>query len=206
MIGVHECAIVFRVARRYEMKRRAERQAETRRRIVEAAVELHTTIGPARTTVSAIAGSAGVQRHTVYAHFPDEAALFEACSGHYMARNPPPDPAGWAAVKEPWERLGRALADLYGWYAANEGMLANMMRDQEVHPVTRQSVERRMGPWRGAAWDALTAGLDLGHPGEAALALALQFSTWRSLVRESRLGEERAAEVMRLAVRCAARA
>ena len=83
----------FVMARKYELKRRAERQEETRRRIVEAAIELHRTKGPARTTLTDIARLAGVQRNTLYRHFPDERAIGLACSGLYMELNPPPDPA-----------------------------------------------------------------------------------------------------------------
>src|SRR5690242_9322754 len=101
--------------RTYELKRRAERQRETRRRIVAAAVDLHTSLGPSRTTVQAIAEKAGVTRPTVYAHFPDARALFEACSGHVRATAPPPDPARWASIAEPSERLDAALRDLYAY-------------------------------------------------------------------------------------------
>src|SRR3954469_1224735 len=99
--------------RTYELKRRAERQEETRRRIVDAAVELHSTLGPARTTVQAIAERAGVTRPTVYAHFPDERTLFQACSGHVRATVPPPDTAAWHAIADPAERLETALRELY---------------------------------------------------------------------------------------------
>ena len=135
------------MARKYELRRRAERQAETRRRIVDAAIDLHTTVGPARTTLSAIAARAGVQRHTLYAHFPTEDDIFRACSGDYMERNAPPDPERWREIADPWERLGAALEQLYGWYAANEGMIGNVVRDREVHELTRRTAERHMGAW-----------------------------------------------------------
>jgi AcrR family transcriptional regulator len=191
------------MARRYELKRRAERQAETRRRIVEAAIDLHVTVGPARTTLSAIAAKAGVQRHTLYAHFPEERDVMNACSGLYMSRNPPPDPERWSAVADPWDRLAAALGELYGWFAANEAMLGNVLRDLEVHPLTREAVERNMGPWHAAAWRALSDGLELSGRGRAALALALEFATWRSLVRGSGLATDEAVAVMLAAVRCA---
>src|ERR671923_2948440 len=111
-IAVHYCAM----KRRYELKERARRQAETRQRIVEAAVGLHTSLGPARTTISAIAERAGVQRHTVYAHFPDEAELFGACSGLWRARNPFPDPRPWAATAGPRDPLAGALAQAHAYY------------------------------------------------------------------------------------------
>src|ERR671915_1215643 len=101
------------MTRKYEMKRRARRQEETRRRIIEATVELHQTVGMARTTISAIAEKAGVQRLTVYRHFPDERALFHACTGHWRAANPPPEPGPWSQIADPHERLGMALAEVY---------------------------------------------------------------------------------------------
>jgi AcrR family transcriptional regulator len=169
------------MARKYELKKRAERQAETRRRIVEATIDLHATVGPARTTLSAIAAKAGVQRHTLYAHFPTESDVMDACSGHYMAEHPPPDPEAWRAIADPWTRLEAALAELYLWYAENAAMLANVMRDREVHDLTRETAERHMGAWGGRAWMALTDGLPAGGGTAALLALALEFGTWRSL-------------------------
>src|SRR4051812_2777134 len=99
--------------RKYTKRRRAESEQETRRRITEAAVALHGTIGPARTTISAVAEKAGVQRATVYRHFPDDESLFAACSGHWVAMNPPPDPATLSEASDPTTRLRRALADTY---------------------------------------------------------------------------------------------
>ncbi len=104
------------MTRKYDMKRRAKRQEETRQRIVEATVELHKTVGMARTTISAIAEKAGVERLTVYRHFPDERALFSACSGHWNAANPPPDPASWTQVADPEERLRSALSEVYAYH------------------------------------------------------------------------------------------
>ena len=97
--------------RSYRMGRRAELQEQTRQRITEAAVELHGTLGPARTSVTAVAERAGVERATVYRHFPDERALFLACSSHWRAANPAPDPAAWAAIADPDLRLRDAPAD-----------------------------------------------------------------------------------------------
>lgn len=114
--------------RTYRQTRRAEQQAVTRRRIVEATVDLHREIGPAATTVTAIAARAGVQRHTVYRHFPDEASVFAACTAHFLAANPPPDPATWGSACE-------GLRQLYGYYEANRQMIASVLRDSEVRPV-----------------------------------------------------------------------
>src|SRR6188768_1137303 len=99
--------------RKYELKERARRQAETRQRIVEATVELHTSVGPARTTISAIAQRAGVERHTVYAHFPDEGTLFQACSAHWRDRHPRPDVQQWLELDVPEQRLRGVLSDVY---------------------------------------------------------------------------------------------
>src|SRR5687767_2506204 len=112
--------------RRYELRKRADAMEETRRRITEAAVELHGSVGPARTTVSAVAERAGVQRHTVYRHFPTEKELFAACSTHFEALNPAPDSSRWAQIEDPDERLETGLDELYRWYERTGAMWANV--------------------------------------------------------------------------------
>src|SRR5436305_8456994 len=102
--------------RPYRKTRRADHEEQTRLRITESAIELHGTLGPARTSISAVAERAGVRRSTLYRHFPDEAALFAACTSHWMAANPMPDLAGWAAIQDPDGRLRRALEQLYAYY------------------------------------------------------------------------------------------
>ena len=195
------------MARKYELKQRAERQEATRRRIVEAAVELHSTVGPSRTTVSAIAERAGVQRHTYYRHFPDERSLGFACSGLYTERNPLPDPAPWREIADPRQCLRRGLGELYAYYERNEPMLANVVRDAEVDPLTRELSELRFGPGLGAIRDALGAALPRGHrKAQAALDLALEFRTWRQLVRSSGLTGRQAADLMAGVLLCAASA
>src|SRR3954463_14965179 len=116
--------------RPYRMRRRAEAQERPRLRITESAVHLHSTLGPARTTMSAVAEHAGVQRSTLYRHFPDEAALFEACSSHWAAANPPPDLGAWAAITDPGARLRSGLGELYAYYARTQQMLENLIRDE----------------------------------------------------------------------------
>src|SRR5439155_16007019 len=123
------------MARKYELRQRAESINARRERIVEATVELHDSLGPARTTISAIAERAGVQRLTVYRHFPDERTLFQACSGHWAAQNPKPDPASWASIDDPEERLRVALTAIYAFYRATEGMTGNLLRDLPDSPV-----------------------------------------------------------------------
>jgi len=180
--------------RPYRKRQRAEHEAETRRRITESAVELHGTLGPARTSISAIAEHAGVRRSTVYRHFPDEDALFEACSSHWAAANPLPDLARWAAIADDGERLVTALRDLYAYFARAEPMLENLLRDEQHVPgVARQFAEFR------AYFD--TAREVVGPQGagditESATGHALSFRTWQSLVREQGLTERDAVQVM----------
>jgi AcrR family transcriptional regulator len=179
--------------RRYTKRRRAELEDETRRRITEATVGLHETVGPARTTVSAIAERAGVQRATVYRHFPDDAALVRACSQHWAALNPLPDMAGWATVEDPDARLRAALSELYGWYGRTEPMVEQITRDVAVVEALRDPMAR-FGEWFEAAAGVLAA----GRPpmARAAIGHALAFDTWRSLVRRQRLAPAEAVDLM----------
>src|SRR3954468_14614829 len=124
--------------RRYEKRARAAHEEATRRRVIEAAMALHGTVGPARTTISAIAESAGVRRATVYRHFPDERALFLGCSGTWAERNPVPDPAAWATIPDAPTRLAAALEAIYGWYERVEPMLTAVSRDAEAMPIVAE--------------------------------------------------------------------
>ena len=125
--------------RKYELKKRAERLADTRRRITEATVELHRTVGPAATQLNEVARRAGVQRMTVYNHFPNDTALLTACSAHWRALHPTPDLAAWRAAGRPGARLRLGLGQLYGWYRETEPMTANVLRDAQVLPALRPS-------------------------------------------------------------------
>ncbi len=185
--------------RQYRMKRRAESQEQTRRRITESAVELHGTLGPSRTSISAVAAHAGVRRSTVYRHFPDEAALFDACNAHWAAANPLPDLGAWAAIADPDERLGVSLGELFAFYRQTERMLDNLFRDEKTVPM----VEERFAAMRGylaAAGDTLMAGRKLrGNTRRrtgSAIGHAISFGTWKSLVREQRLTDAEAAALM----------
>src|SRR3954453_15744861 len=131
------------MARTYTLKRRAEQQAETRRRIVEAAVDLHGSVGPALTTISMVAERAGVQRHTFYAHFPDERSLLMACSGLAHERDPLPDAAPWRSLDNRHQRLGAGLTALYGWYERNAELSACVLRDVDTHPLVKEISELR---------------------------------------------------------------
>ena len=189
----------FCMTRKYELKRRAERQEETRRRIVEAAIELHRTKGPARTTLSDIARLAGVQRHTLYRHFADEREIGLACSGLYMELNPPPDGTSWRTIGDPAERLKAALSELYGYYERTGDMFANILRDSEVHPLTREMFELRRGSGMAQMRDRLAKGLSPQKRVRAALDLALDFRAWQRL-HQSGLSRREAVETMVAAV------
>jgi AcrR family transcriptional regulator len=186
-------------SRRYRKRRRAEQERRTRERITEAAVRLHGTVGPSRTTFSGVAREAGVQRATVYRYFPDEATLFDACSAHYLAANPPPDPASWSAVPDPGERLRRALRDLYAFFRRTERMLENISRDAALV----ESLETSVAQFR-AYLEAVATAIVAGRPErggarrrvQAAVGHAVSFPTWQSLVREQGLNDAEAAALM----------
>lgn len=185
--------------RQYRMKRRAEQEAETRMRITESAMELHGTLGPARTSISAVADHAGVRRSTVYRHFPDEAALFGACSSHWAELNPPPDVAAWERIADPDERLRTALGELYAYYRRTGEMLDRLLRDAPALPI----VGELMSPFR----QLLVAGTEVLLRGRAArgrsrervraaIGHALAFPTWQELTGGQGMGDEAAAELM----------
>lgn len=163
------------------MRKRREDVEETRQRIVDAAVELHGSVGPANTTFSAVAERAGVQRSTVYRHFPDEEALFGACTSHWLAGNPWPRPDDWRQEPDPVARIRGGLGELYGYYEANVRMLSNSFRDIEVMPAF-------VGEFMRAQVQAMHAALLDGWPEDlrdqrltAAISLALDFRAWQSM-------------------------
>ena len=193
--------------RKYELKARAEKQAETRRRIVEAALALHQEVGPARTTVAEIARRAGVQRLTVYNNFPNETELFDACGQHAMESNPPPDPSAALAIDNPEERLRAVLEPLYSWYRKNAQGTENLQRDRLVLPALDAVMKIRMDHQFASLAGALAAGFaPEGGPAKglrAAVALALDFWTWRRLAGEG-MSDDDAAALMVGAVKAAA--
>ena len=192
--------------RPYKMKRRAELEAQTRRRITESAVALHGTLGPGRTTMKAVAEHAGVPRSTVYRHFADEEALFGACSAHWAAENPPPDITQWARIGDPGERLKTALDELYPYYRRAGGMLDKLLRDEPQVPMVAkvfapyhqlmemitETLMRGRG-LRGKARDRTRAAI--GH--------AIAFRTYQQLTEEGGLTDGGAAELMQRLVAAA---
>jgi AcrR family transcriptional regulator len=179
--------------RPYRMKKRAEAEDETRRRITQSTVDLHEALGPSRTSVSAIAEHAGVRRSTIYRHFPDEVALFTACTAHWMAVNPPPDPSPWASISDPDERLSVALNQLYPYYRHTRQMMENIHRDEDVMPLVKQM----MGGYREYLKSVRDLLMDRRRPASAqfrtvyaAVGHGLSFPVWRSLAMEQGLTDE----------------
>lgn len=185
--------------RGYQLKRRAERQDETRRRITAATAALHEEIGPAATTISAIAERAGVERLTVYRHFPDEIELYRACQRHFLDEHPFPNLRAWAETPEPTARLRRALRELYASYGETEAMTANILRDAPSMPALAATLEGMPAFYR-AARELLAEGFYAAPTPRplllAAIGHALDFETWRSLARRQGLADEQAVELM----------
>ena len=185
--------------RPYRMKRRAEAEQRTRLRITESAVALHGTLGPARTSISAVAQRAGVRRSTVYRHFPDEASLFSACTSYWTAANPVPDVDRWVAIGDPAVRLTAALRQLYAHYRRTDRMMNNILRDEATIPIVKRML-RGYRDYLAAARDTLMSGIAVRGAARrrvlAAVGHALTFGTWRSLAREQALTDSQAADLM----------
>ena len=200
---------------KYKLKRRAERQEETRLRIARAAAELHETVGPSKTTMSALAEEAGVSRPTVYSHFPDELSLFKACSSLDLSENPPPDPDPWAKIADPEERLRSALTEVYAYYLRRERIMYNVLRDAqgdaEVNANVREVLKPLFAHWErmkeilATAWEVSEERPQQQQLLRGAIGVALDFQTWRTMVREQGLTDEQAIELMVRMVRCTTR-
>ena len=195
--------------RPYRMQRRAELEEQTRRRITESTIALHERVGPARTSISAIAEHAGVRRSTVYRHFPDEVALFAACSSHWRAANPPPSPAAWAAIANPAKRTETALRELYAFYGRTEAMYASLFRDEPLVPAVHRRLRDFYGYLRSIQDDLAEGRALRGRRAKyvrAAVGHAFAFPTWRSLTHDQGLRNDDAVELMcRLVEHAAAR-
>ena len=194
-------------ARPYRLQRRLEAMAETRDKIARAAFELHATVGPSQATISAVAERAGVERHTVYRHYPDMVSLIRACTLHGMEVTGLPQPDRWASIPEPLVRLRAALEGMYAYYRANEALIANILRDLPVMPeLAAGSSDYQdhlgriwgtvLGPWmrlRGVRGDRV----------RALASTALEFGTWQALTSRGGLNDREAAATMVASVEAA---
>ena len=179
------------------MGRRLETVEETRERIAKATYELHATIGPAKTTISAVAERAGVQRHTVYNHFPDLASLFRACTEHGIRVTRMPDPVAWQSIADPSTRLRTALTDLYGYYRVNARLMSNILRDMPLFADVGGDEEYldRVGRTFATLTDGWAVGEAVRPALDAAVGHAMAFETWRSLT-EPGLSDDQARDMM----------
>jgi AcrR family transcriptional regulator len=183
------------MARSYEQRQRAEQVEETRRRIVEATVRLHLERGPASTPIAEVARRAGVQRRTVYNHFPDDASLFAACSAHWRGQHPAPDPSTWRDIRH-------GLRELYAWYRETEPMMANVLRDADRLPALRRVIEPGLGAYLASVRKALARPYGRSRRVLTTVALVTDFHVWRTLAP---LGEREAVELATELVEAAAR-
>jgi AcrR family transcriptional regulator len=179
------------------MLRRAEQMDQTRQRIVDAAVELHGSVGPAATTISAIADLAGVTRVTVYRYFPDDAALFSACSAHWLSQQQLPNPGAWAEISDPATRLATGLADLYRFYDAGQDMLTNIYHDVAALPKELQrNLEDREDLFRDVLAAPFDSAPDKLRLIRAVIGHAVSFWTWHSLCVTHGLSQQEAVDLM----------
>ena len=183
--------------RAYRMGRRLETLEETRERIAKATFELHATIGPAKTTISAVAERAGVQRHTVYNHFPDLASLFRACTEHGMRVTRVPDPAAWSAIPDPVDRLRAGLDEIYGYYRVNARLMGNILRDAPLFADVggSEAYDDRVAQMYEALTDGWTVSDAVRPSLNTAIGHTMAFETWRSLT-EPGLSDDQARDMM----------
>ncbi len=188
------------MSRKYELKKRAAAMEQTRQRIIEAAVALHLERGPAQTSINAIAERAGVNRVTVYRHFPDTRTLLEACSAHAARLHPPPELEGWRRIADPRRRLETALPQLYDYFRRTEAGWANILRDAELEPLVKEMAEKRRMAYLREARDVLLAAWPNRRTRRpllrAVLGLAVDFRTWQTMCRREELDDRTAVALM----------
>ena len=174
--------------RKYTKTRRAEQQDETRDRIIEAIVALHEEFGPANTSIKAVAEKAGVQRLTVYRHFPDDASIFQACTSHWLKLNPPPDFVDWVNIENADEQTYTVLLAFYRYYRQTEKMWSGAYRDVEEIEALR-NVMAGFETFLDQVRDNLLASWKVNGKRKKQLSItlrhSLRFTSWQSLKREN---------------------
>ena len=206
-ISEHKCSRNGEMARKYELKSRAARQEATRLRIVEATMELHEEIGPARTSISAIAERAGVERLTVYRHFATEGEIYQACSAHFNELHPFPDFVAWEAIDDPFARLALGLTELYRYFADSERMMSSVIRDAPSTPAMHEPFARYQQGFRAMTELLISGFATSGIAAERVqlpIRLAVDFGTWQIVVREQEMDISEAVAYQLQIVRCAA--
>lgn len=194
------------MTRKYELKSRAARQEATRLRIVEAAVALHEELGPARTSISAIAERAGVERLTVYRHFANDGEIFQACSARFDELHPFPDLVRWNEIADPFDRLAFGLSELYRYFEETERMTVAVLRDVATTPSIQEVFARYQQGFR-AMMELLISGFATSGIAvervQLPIRLATDFRTWQIMVREQEMSLAEAVAYQLQIVRCA---
>lgn len=184
--------------RKYTKTLRAEQQDETRQRIIDALIELHQDIGPANTTVKAVAEKAGVQRLTVYRHFPDEARMLQACTSHWLELNPPPDMTEWEEINDATDRSHKALLLFYHYYRRTEAMWSSSYRDVkrvEALQAPMEEFETYLDQVAAELVKAWKKNKTVKSRLKTTLRHGLRFYTWQSLKNEN-LSDEKIATLV----------
>lgn len=183
------------MTRRYQQNQRARSQAQTRQKIVEAAIKLHQEKGPAATSMRDVAKEAGVGTVTVYRHFADDMELLGACSGTYFERHPFPDLEAWQEISDPEERVQNGLREAYTFHRETEPMISSVIDDLRRSPI----MDPYYGFWKTAGdilLDAFPEDRRKSETLKAAISLALRFDTWRLLTCDEGLSDEEAVNLM----------
>jgi AcrR family transcriptional regulator len=188
------------VAREYKMVKRRDKVEETRRRIAKATYELHSTIGPALTTIALISDRARLPRQTVYRNFASQLEIFRSCIAFGLEMNPLPDPNRWQSIADPEERLQVGLTEIYQWFEATEPVMTNSLRDFGAVPESAEAMQP-MGEVFGRIYEALSHGCERSevHP---LLSLAVDFATWKKLRREQGMASNAIVEMWLDIIRC----
>jgi AcrR family transcriptional regulator len=166
------------------MTKRAASVEETRRRIVDATLDLHTSQGILATSWEDIARRADVAPATVYRHFPTLDELLPACGEQSMQQLALPSDEQIAerfrGTRSRRERLRRLIEELFGLYERGGHVLHAVRRERALlAPLQRdhEEIEQRL--------DALTAAAlepsELGEQEIAVVRALTDYDAWAAL-------------------------